>query len=379
MPDRNLPRGANHEHLKNQAKTLLKSLRSGDENDTARVTTYFSDPTKVGIIQTQLVLAREYGFDSWRQLLLEVSRIRNGSDIKDATDYREGHLMATDGSPLQYECVVRSNHNVATFIKELILTLPDGVELGEIADSVSVEIPAHQMQYAEIDVDEEYRADWLKYDLFAHSSASAQPQSGTFHLANYPDENAVLKCTVRIASPPPGSSHPPGVASSYVFNLKPGDKVMVTGLFGTSPVKESSTEMVFIGGGAAMGPMRAYISDQLLRVKTTRKMTYLYGARNLQELFYADDFDNLEKAHSNFSWQVVCVDAGQKRRNNHHGFVHDILNSQYLKQHNAPSQSEYYIGGPPPMVDAAITMLQEAGVDTDRIYTIGFRPTEKAA
>ena len=154
---------------------------------------------------------------------------------------------------------------------------------------------------------------------------------------------------------------------------------MVTGLLGQSPVKASSAEMVFLGGGAAMGPMRAYISDQLIKAKTTRKMSYWYGARTLQELFYADDFDNLEKAHDNFSWQVVSVDAGQNRRNSHHGFIHDILNSQFLKQHPAPGECEYYIGGPPPMVDAAIAMLTEAGVHSDHIYTIDFRSSTNAA
>ena len=137
--------------------------------------------------------------------------------------------------------------------------------------------------------------------------------------------------------------------------------------------------MVFVGGGAAMGPMRAYISDQLIRAKTTRQMTYWYGARTSQELFFADDFDKLEKAHANFSWQVAFTDAGEKRRNGHHGFVHDLLNSQFLEQHPVPDQCEYYIGGPPPMVDAAIDMLQNAGVSLENISTIDFRPSEKVA
>lgn len=327
----------------------------------------------------QLVIAREYGFDSWRQILLEVSRLRDGGEPVEPEGSGLAQTWAPDGSPVQFECAVQSNHNVATFIKELVLTLPDGVVLSEIPDSVRVLIPPHQMQYAEIEVDDEYRAEWLKYDLFAHRPTSTQPQSGTFHLANSPAENAMLKCTVRIASPPPGSNHPPGVASSYVFSLKPGDKVLVTGLLGRSPVKESNAEMVFLGGGAAMGPIRAYISDQLIRAKTTQKISYWYGARNLQELYYADDLDALEKAHDNFSWQVVCTDPGQKRRNGHQGFVHDLLSSQFLKQHPAPGKCDYYIGGPPPLVDAAIAMLQEFGVGFGRIYTIDFRAPEKAA
>jgi Na+-transporting NADH:ubiquinone oxidoreductase subunit F len=237
----------------------------------------------------QLVIAREYGFDSWRQILLEVSRLRDGGEPIEPEGSGLAQTWAPDGSPVQFECAVQSNHNVATFIKELVLTLPDGVVLSEILDSVRVLIPPHQMQYAEIEVDDEYRAEWFKYDLFAHRSTSTQPQSGTFHLANSPAENAMLKCTVRIASPPPGSNHPPGAVSSYVFSLKPGDKVLVTGLLGRSPVKESNAEMVFLGGGAAMGP------------KTTQKISYWYGARNLQELYYADDLDALEKAHDNFS------------------------------------------------------------------------------
>lgn len=154
---------------------------------------------------------------------------------------------------------------------------------------------------------------------------------------------------------------------------------MITGLLGQSAVKASEAEVVFLGGGAAMGSMRAYISDQLIQAKTTCKISYWYGARNLQELFYADDLDNLEKAHDNFSWQVVCVDAGEKRRNVHHGFVHDLFNNQFLQSHPAPGQCEYYIGGPPPMVDAVLSMLQEAGVGSDCIHTIEFRSPEKAA
>jgi Na+-transporting NADH:ubiquinone oxidoreductase subunit F len=379
MPNAQLPRGANHEHLKNQAKTLLESFRSGDSDATARVASYFKDPTDVGIIQAQLVIAREYGFESWRKLLLEVARLRDDSGQLVSAGASAEYELTLDGSPLQCECVVRSNHNVATFIKELVLTLPDGVVLADVPDSVRVQIPPYEMHYSDIDVDEQYRADWLKYDVFTHRSVSKEPLSRTYHLANFPDENAILKCAIRIASPPPGSTHPAGKASSYLFNLKPGDKVTVAGLFGSSPVKDTQAEKVFVGGGAAMGPMRAYISDQLIHAKTTRKMSYWYGARNSQELFFADDFDRLEKEYANFSWHVGFSDAAQKRGNGHHGFVHDVLNDQFLKQHHEPDQCEYYIGGPPPMVDAAIDILQNAGVGSDNIYTIDFRPSEKVA
>ena len=175
------------------------------------------------------MIAREYGFDSWRKLLLELSRRREDSDQIESADASERHLLTLEGSPLQCECVVRSNHNVATFIKELVLTLPDGVVLTDVPDFVRIQIPPYKMHYSEIDVDEEHRADWQKHDVFANRSVSKQPLSRMYHLANFPDENAILKCAIRIASPQPGSTHPAGKASSYLFNLKPGDKVMVAG------------------------------------------------------------------------------------------------------------------------------------------------------
>ena len=187
-------------------------------------------------------------------------------------------------------------------------------------------------------------------------------------MANYPEEKGVLKFNIRIASPPPGSDFPPGLMSSWVFNLKAGDKVKVFGPFGEFFAKETTNEMVFVGGGAGMAPMRAHIFDQLLRINTNRKITFWYGARSLKEMFYVDEFDKLDAENDNFSWHVALSDPlPDDNWDGDTGFIHQVLFNNYLKNHPAPEDCEYYLCGPPMMNKAVIDMLVDLGVEKENI------------
>ena len=209
----------------------------------------------------------------------------------------------------EWECEVVSNDNVATFIKELILKLPEGENVDFRAGGyVQLEAPEYKIDYKDFDIEDEYHEDWDRFKIWDNKAVNNEPVIRAYSMANYPEEKGVLKFNIRIASPPPGSDFPPGLMSSWVFNLKPGDKVKVFGPFGEFFAKETTNEMVFVGGGAGMAPMRAHIFDQLLRINTDRKITFWYGARSLKEMFYVDEFDKLDNENNNFSWHVALSD-----------------------------------------------------------------------
>ncbi|MDP1758156.1 MAG: NADH:ubiquinone reductase (Na(+)-transporting) subunit F, partial [Pseudohongiella sp.] len=194
----------------------------------------------------------------------------------------------------QWECEVISNHNVATFIKELVLKIPEGESVDFRAGGyVQLEVPAHEVEYKNFEIEERFRGDWEKFGLFNHKSKCDKTTIRAYSMANYPDEKGLIKFNIRIATPPPRSNHPPGIMSSYVFNMKPGDKIKVFGPFGEFFAKDTDNEMVFIGGGAGMAPMRSHIFDQLCRLNSKRKITFWYGARSKKEMFYVEDFDRL--------------------------------------------------------------------------------------
>ncbi len=271
----------------------------------------------------------------------------------------------------RWECTVRSNHNVATFIKELVLELPKGEKLDFRAGGyIQIECPPHELSYKEFDIEEQFRAEWDRYDLWKYKSKVTEEVSRAYSMANYPLEDDVIMLNVRIATPPPGASAdvPPGVMSSYIFNLKPGDKVMVSGPFGEFFARDTDNEMVFVGGGAGMAPMRSHIFDQLKRLHSKRKMTFWYGARSPIELFYEDDFDGLDEECDNFDWTVAMSDA---RPEDHWegptGFIHQVLFEEYLKNHPAPEDCEYYLCGPPIMNAAVTNMLDSLGVEPENI------------
>ncbi len=273
----------------------------------------------------------------------------------------------------RWECEVISNDNVATFIKELVLKLPEGEEVDFRAGGyVQFEIAPFSMDYKDIDVAEEYRPDWEKFGVFANKASSDEVTIRAYSMANYPEEKGIMKFNIRIASPPPGTDFPAGKMSSYLFSLKPGDKVTIFGPFGEFFAKDTDAEMVFIGGGAGMAPMRAHIFDQLLRLKTKRKMTFWYGGRNQRELFYVEEYDKLAAEHENFTWHVALSDRDIAGWDGYTGFIHNVLYENYLKDHPAPEDCEYYMCGPPMMNAAVIQMLEDLGVERDNIFLDDF-------
>ncbi|MBO6557071.1 MAG: NADH:ubiquinone reductase (Na(+)-transporting) subunit F [Pseudomonadales bacterium] len=273
----------------------------------------------------------------------------------------------------RWECEVISNDNVATFIKELVLKLPEGEEVDFRAGGyVQFEIPSYEIDYKQIDVAEEYRGDWDKFGVFDHTSKVDETTIRAYSMANYPEEKGIMKFNIRIASPPPGTDFPPGKMSSYLFTLKPGDKVTIFGPYGEFFAKETEAEMVFIGGGAGMAPMRAHIFDQLKRIKTDRKISFWYGGRNQRELFYVDEYDKLAEENHNFDWHIALSDQNLEDWDGLTGFIHNVLYEEYLKDHPAPEDCEYYMCGPPMMNSAVIGMLEDLGVERENIFLDDF-------
>ncbi len=270
----------------------------------------------------------------------------------------------------EWECEVISNNNVATFIKELILKLPDGEEVNFKAGGyVQLEAPKYEnLSYKNFNIEEEYHEDWDRFKIWDNIANNDDSIIRAYSMANYPEEKGVLKFNIRIASPPPGSDVPPGLMSSWVFNLKKGDKVRVFGPFGEFFAKETDNEMVFVGGGAGMAPMRAHIFDQLLRLNSKRKITFWYGARSLREMFYVDEFNKLDNDNENFNWHVALSDPlPDDNWEGKTGFIHQVLFDNYLKDHPAPEDCEYYLCGPPMMNKAVIEMLLDLGVEPENI------------
>jgi Na+-transporting NADH:ubiquinone oxidoreductase subunit F len=273
----------------------------------------------------------------------------------------------------RWECEVIENDNVATFIKELVLKLPEGEEVDFRAGGyVQFEIDPYDINYKDIEVAEEYRGDWEKFGVFNYRSKVDEVTIRAYSMANYPEEKGIMKFNIRVASPPPGTDFPPGKMSSYLFSLKPGDKVTIFGPYGEFFAKNTEAEMVFVGGGAGMAPMRAHIFDQLLRLNSKRKISFWYGGRNQRELFYVDEFDKLAAEHDNFEWHVALSDQNIEGWTGYTGFIHNVLYENYLKDHVAPEDCEFYMCGPPMMNAAVIRMLEDLGVEQDNIMLDDF-------
>ncbi len=275
----------------------------------------------------------------------------------------------------KWECTVRSNYNKATFIKELVLELPAGENVDFRAGGyIQIECPEYENTYSDFDIEEEYRGDWDKFKLWDLKGKS-KGALRAYSMANYPEEEGIIMLNVRIAMPPPGKydTIPSGEMSSYIFNLKEGDKVTISGPFGEFFAKETKAEMVFIGGGAGMAPMRSHIFDQMKRIKTDRKVSFWYGARSLREMFYEDDFNGLSAENDNFDWHVALSDPQPEDNwEGLTGFIHNVLYEQYLKDHPAPEDCEFYMCGPPMMNAAVIKMLQDLGVEDENIMLDDF-------
>ncbi|NCP77717.1 MAG: NADH:ubiquinone reductase (Na(+)-transporting) subunit F [Desulfuromonadales bacterium] len=282
----------------------------------------------------------------------------------------ELELPAEIFSISKWPCRVRSNESRATFIKELVLELPEGAELDFRAGGyIQIEAPPHVVDYRSMEIADRFKGDWDKYNIWQYRSEVKEPIMRAYSMANYPDEKGIIMLNVRVCPPPFSLPHaPPGQMSSFIFNLKPGDIVDVSGPYGEFFAKETEAEMVFIGGGAGMAPMRSHIFDQLKRLNSQRKISFWYGARSLREAFYVEDFDRLAEKHENFTWHLVLSEPlPEDNWQGAVGFVHQYLLDTYLSTHPAPEDCEYYMCGPPMMNKAAGQMLYNLGVEEENI------------
>ncbi len=276
----------------------------------------------------------------------------------------------------KWKCKVKSNNNVATFIKEFVVELPKGEEVPFRAGGyIQIECPPHHIKYKDFDIEKQYHADWNHFGIFQVESVVDETVERAYSMANWPGEKGIVMLNVRIATPPPGKMQdlPAGKMSSYIWSLKPGDDVTISGPYGEFFTRDTDKEMIYIGGGAGMAPMRSHIFDLLLRIKTKRKITFWYGARSKKEIFYKDDFDNLEKKFPNFKWHIALSDPQPEDKwTGLTGFIHNVLYEEYLKDHEAPEDCEYYMCGPPIMNSSVISMLLDLGVEREDIMLDDF-------
>lgn len=300
--------------------------------------------------------------------------VRNGWRISCQVKVRENMKLKIPEevfSIKKFKCRVRSNHNVATFIKELILEIPDGETLDfESGGYVQIDIPEYtNLSYKEFDIEEEYRGDWDKYDLWQYVASNDEEITRAYSMANYPAEGNIIMLNIRIASPPPRMPDvPPGLGSSWLFNLKPGDEVSVSGPYGEFFIKETDKEMVYVGGGAGMAPLRSHIYHLLRTENSHRKISYWYGARSLREMFYQDELDELVEKHPNFSFHLALSEPlPEDNWQGPTGFIHQVVLDSYLDKHKDPEEIEFYMCGPPMMNDAVNKMLYDLGVEKEQI------------
>ena len=275
----------------------------------------------------------------------------------------------------RWDCEVVSNDNVATFIKELVLKLPEGEILDfESGGFVQIEVPPFECDFGGFDVDDRFREDWDRFNVWNLRTVNQEPVFRAYSMANHPAEGNRVMLNIRIATPPIDRATGtwmnvnPGVVSSYVFNLKPGDKASISGPYGEFYIQETEREMVYIGGGAGMAPLRSHIFHLFHTMKTNRKVSYWYGARSSKELFYEEHFEDIEKDFPNFSWHVAMSEPlPEDNWTGYKGFIHQVVLDNYLSNHPAPEDIEYYLCGPPMMLQAVLGMLDELGVEEEMI------------
>jgi len=271
----------------------------------------------------------------------------------------------------KWQCKVRSNRNVATFIKELVLELPEGEDVGFKAGGyIQIEAPPHVVDYKNFDIEDEYRGDWDNFNVWDNISTVTETVIRAYSMANYPGEKGIIMLNVRVASPPPRSPKgtPPGKMSSFIFNLKPGDDVTISGPYGEFFIKDTPAEKIYIGGGAGMAPLRSHTFELFKNMHTDCKVSYWYGGRSVRELFYLDEFEELEQKHDNFKMHIALSDPQPEDNwTGLKGFIHQVLHDEYLANHPAPEDCEYYICGPPIMLKCVQDMLSDLGVEPENI------------
>ena len=317
------------------------------------------------------ILPTEKGFFSYKE---QLDHWRLGCQVKVREDL-EIHINPQIFGIKKYECTVVSNRNVATFIKEFVVKLPEGEHLDFLSGGyIQIDVPKCDVKYSNIEVDEEYRKDWEKFHMFDLVMRNPEPQFRAYSMANHPAENNIIMLNVRIATPPFDRKNGgfmkvnPGVCSSYIYSLKPGDKVTISGPYGEFHIKDTQKEIIFIGGGAGMAPMRSHILDLFLTKHTQRKVSYWYGGRSLRELFYIDDFKKIEADNPNFKFNIALSSPlPEDNWNGYVGNIHEVLFENYLKNHPEPEEIEYYLCGPPMMTQAVLTMLDNLGVPKENI------------
>ena len=276
----------------------------------------------------------------------------------------------------EWECEVISNRNVSTFIKEFVVKLPEGEVMNFKSGSYAqISIPPYDIKYADYDIDEKFRGDWDHFDMWSLTCHNDTETIRAYSMANYPAEGNIITLNVRIATPPMGrATHKwlpvsPGISSSYIFSLKPGDKVRMSGPYGDFHIQDTDAEMLYIGGGAGMAPLRAQILHLFRTLHTGRKVSYWYGARSKKEIFYEEDFCEIEKQFPNFSFHIALSDPQPEDNwTGYTGFIHQVIYDNYLKDHDAPEDIEYYMCGPGPMANAVKVMLENLGVERSQLF-----------
>ena len=286
------------------------------------------------------------------------------------------HSMQVEVPPEVFEtkrwtCKVRSNRTVALYIKELVLELPEGEEVNYQAGGyIQIEAPPHEVDYRDFEIEEPFHSEWDRADIWRYKSVVTEPVVRAYSMASYPGEEGILSFSIRVAFPPADAppDAPPGKMSSWIFNLKPGDNVTISGPYGDFFIKETDAEMIYIGRGAGMAPLRSHLYELLKGRQSKRKISYWYNARNMLEVFYQDEFEQLAREIPNFSYHLALSrPRPEDQWEGPTGYIANILHDQYLANHPAPEDIEYYVCGPPVMMDSVFRMLEELGVESENI------------
>ncbi len=317
------------------------------------------------------ILPTETGFFSRKEAQ---NQWRLGCQVKIRNDIKIGIPKEIMGIK-KWECEVISNSNVATFIKEFKVKLPEGESMDfQSGGYIQIDVPKIDVEFKDFAIEEQFTDEWDKYKMWDLKMKNPEPTYRAYSMANHPGEGDIVMLNIRIATPPWDAAKGgfanvnPGVCSSYIFSLKPGDKVMVSGAYGEFHIKETDNEMLYIGGGAGMAPLRSHIFHLFHTLKTGRKVSYWYGARSKREVFYEDEFRAIEKKFPNFKFNLALSEPKEEDNwNGLTGFIHQVLHDEYLSKHEEPEDIEYYLCGPPQMNDAVLKLLYDTGIPDEMI------------